>query len=124
MRRNKVLIVEDDPFIQEALKEFLESLSLEVMCANNGEQALNWLCNCQSTDSMNLSPLPDLILLDLMMPIIDGFTFRKIQMQDPLLSAIPVVVMSAQKDLENKKESLAVSEIIAKPFDIDQLQEI
>jgi len=81
-----VLIVEDDPAIRSSLAEVLEEEGFDVAAAANGRQALDWL---------RTGPRPSAIVLDLMMPVMDGWDFRHAQLQDPALERIPVVVVTA-----------------------------
>lgn len=113
MNRHKVLVVEDDREIRETLIEILEDSGCEVVGAVNGERALSWL---RDTDS-----LPCLILLDLMMPVMDGQAFREAQVQDPKLAHIPVVVISAYRDVESRAEGLKAASFIKKPPRIEEL---
>ena len=91
MNRHKVMVVEDDSEIREALLEILEENGCDAVGAVNGERALAYL---RSTDS-----LPCLILLDLMMPVMDGHEFRQCQHEDATLARIPVIVMTAGRPL-------------------------
>jgi CheY-like chemotaxis protein len=111
--RHKVLVVEDDREIRETLIEILEDNGCEVAGAVNGERALDWL---RGTDS-----LPCIILLDLMMPVMDGQAFREAQVQDPKLAHIPVVVISAYRDVESRAEELKAAAFIKKPPKVDEL---
>src|SRR6185503_16336865 len=90
----RILIVEDSLDIQTLLARFLESEGYTVARAANGNIALNLL---QSVET-----LPNLILLDLMMPDMDGFQFRDEQKKNPRLAKIPVVVMTASGDIQSK----------------------
>jgi len=113
MSRHKVMVVEDDVDIREALIEILEENGCEAVGASNGERALAYL---RSTDS-----LPCLILLDLMMPVMDGQAFREVQIQDPVLANIPIVVVSAYRDVESHAENLKAAHYIKKPPRIEEL---
>ena len=84
-----VLLVNDDAETSEALSFLLERDGYEVKLAINGEEALQ---------KLRQGLRPGLIVLDLMMPVMDGFEFRYEQMKDPDLSAIPVIVCSAAMD--------------------------
>jgi len=102
----KVLVVEDDPATQKVISKALGSMSAEALVANNGQEALDILAK----------QWPDLILLDLMMPVMDGYEFlshfRKLKGSDK----IPVIIVTA-KDLSIKeREELAssVTEIFTK----------
>ncbi|RKG92865.1 response regulator [Corallococcus terminator] len=108
-----ILVVEDDFYIRESLRELLEDEGHTVVCAEHGAQALALL--------ETLRPSPDLILLDLMMPVKDGFQFRAEQRADTRFAHIPVVVMSADPQLDSRREVLAARSYLRKPVDIDQL---
>jgi CheY-like chemotaxis protein len=107
----RILVVEDDPITSGAVKMVLEWEDYSVDCVANGREALDRLR--QSGEK------PDLILLDLMMPVLDGQQFREEQKQDPALSGIPVVVVSAA-DIAS---SVDASGIVRKPFQPDELLE-
>lgn len=87
---HRVLVIEDDPTIREVLVEVLGEHGYEAIGASNGREALDALAST--------SDRPCVILLDLMMPIMDGRSFREEQLQTPELSAIPVIVISAHLD--------------------------
>jgi CheY-like chemotaxis protein len=82
----RLLLVEDEGAIRESLGQALQEDGFEVMAAANGREALDILRN---------SPRPSAILLDLTMPIMDGWDFRNEQLNDPSLRDIPVLVVSA-----------------------------
>lgn len=107
-----ILLVEDDKYIRESLDEFLTDEGFEVVPSMNGLDAIKRLKSGMK---------PQLILLDLMMPIMDGFQFREVQMRADDLAKIPVVVMSAYGDLEKNKEKLAVEAYLKKPLDIGEV---
>jgi CheY-like chemotaxis protein len=111
-----VLIVEDDLSIRETIKEILEFEGYDVLQAENGQIALDVL--------RNSSPLPHLIFLDLMMPVKDGFAFRKEQQKDPLLKDIPVVIMSADGHVFEKKARIGATDYLQKPADLDEIFEV
>ena len=87
MSTKKILVLEDDESIRECTRDLLELNGYTVECARNGEEGIQVL--------RRSGGLPDLILLDLMMPVKDGFQFRLEQQQDPTLAHIPVVVLTA-----------------------------
>jgi CheY-like chemotaxis protein len=87
MSRQSVLIVDDDPDIREILAETLVDKGFDVATAANGLEALRIL--------RSMSVPPSVILLDLMMPVMDGWAFRQELLKEPALAAIPVVVMTA-----------------------------
>ena len=84
--RPRVLLVEDDAAIRESLAELLQDEGFDLLLAANGQEALEILRRGAS---------PAAILLDLMMPVMDGWDFRQAQLEDPELRGIPVVVVSA-----------------------------
>ena len=66
-------------------------------------------------------PLPCVISLDLMMPIMDGRAFRRLQLGDPELRGIPVIVVSAHRNIDENVQGLNVTSQMAKPLDLNQL---
>jgi CheY-like chemotaxis protein len=106
---NSILIVEDEDSIREALKLVLEYEGYQVREASNGKEALEIL------PSM---PKPCMILLDLMMPIMDGWKFTEVLAADVMLAAIPVVVVSAFTD---KVKTVKCNEFVKKPVNLDLL---
>jgi CheY-like chemotaxis protein len=109
-----VLVVEDDPDIRATLCEALEDNGYSAAGAANGAEALEYL--------RTAAELPCLILLDLMMPVMDGQTFRTEQRADPKLANIPVVVISAYRDVERQANDLA-AEFLSKPVRLETLLE-
>jgi CheY-like chemotaxis protein len=105
-----VLIVDDDRAIREALAELLEDEGYTVRLAANGREGLEF---CASL------PLPDLILLDLSMPVMDGFEFAQRKQNDPTLAAIPVCVMTAAAP--SSPTPTGISALLRKPLDLDDL---
>jgi two-component system response regulator MprA len=96
------------------LGRVLESAGFSVSTASNGREALDLL---QSSDTT-----PELIILDIMMPELDGYQFRKEQEKDPRLTEIPVVVMTAWADIESKAMQIGAKGYLKKPFvDIDTI---
>src|SRR5262245_10967205 len=93
-----VLIIEDDVSIRATMREALELLGYEAQVAQNGREALEIL----SKDYR-----PCLILLDLMMPVMDGWEFRRAQEQDPRLKDIPVIVVSADGNAKQKARKMS-----------------
>ena len=111
-----ILIVDDDAGIRQLLMLFLEHKGYTAKSVANGVEALNQLQPDQ--------PLPRLILLDLMMPIMDGAAFRQAQQADPRIAAIPVVVLSAAENLEAQAPLLTADAYIPKPFEFDNLLQV
>lgn len=112
----RILIIEDDNDIQNLLKRLFKKEGYDVRSASNGVEGLEHLRNAEQEGR-----LPELIFLDLMMPIMDGFEFRADQRKSPNWSRIPVVVMTADEQLETYKDRLAADEYLQKPLDIDTL---
>lgn len=108
-----ILIVEDETPIRSVLTEILEDEGYAVTCVSNGLEALTYLQ--QQADRT------DLILLDLGMPVMNGWEFRERQQRDPALEKIPVIVMSALPNLEQKAASLKVTDCLGKPIDFNRL---
>ena len=108
-----VFLVEDSKDIQILIHHFFLSEGYKVDWADDGEQALEKL--------RGLSELPDLILLDLMMPNMNGFEFRLEQEKDKKLSSIPVVVMTADVNAAEQARLLGACGHLKKPFTVDSL---
>jgi CheY-like chemotaxis protein len=111
--RHGILVVEDDDEIRTSLALVLESQGFEVHTAGNGRHAIEVL--------RELEEKPHLILLDLMMPVMDGWSFRAAQLADPELAAIPVVILSAASDVRRQAEALHVDGFLAKPLNVPKL---
>jgi CheY-like chemotaxis protein len=107
-----ILIVDDDAGIRQLVTVFLEHKGYSAISARNGAEALSHLEH---------QPLPQLILLDLMMPVMDGAGFRDAQQQNPRFAPIPVVVMSAAENIEAQAPSLTADAYLPKPIDFDAL---
>jgi CheY-like chemotaxis protein len=104
-----VLVVDDDWQTRYALKMALEAAGHAVREAVNGEEALVLL---------RRGPLPDVILLDMIMPVMNGWEFREQQVRDPRMAAVPVVVFSAAyESAPRAAESLGVARVLQKPVD-------
>jgi CheY-like chemotaxis protein len=103
----RILVIDDDSDIREVVGEALEFAGYEVATAREGWEGLA-LCR---------SFRPTLILLDLMMPGMSGWEFRAAQQRDPLLSAIPVLVVTAL----GHDPDVSASAVLAKPFRLDDL---
>jgi two-component system chemotaxis response regulator CheY len=106
-----VLVVDDDKDIRETIREVLEAEGYSVATAENGAAALERLRQLY----------PQLILLDLTMPVMDGISFREEQMNDDSLAAIPTIVMSARTDPGKDAGPLLVRACLSKPLDLDEL---
>jgi protein-histidine pros-kinase len=107
-----VLLVDDDPLIRETFSEVIENEGYKVVSAANGLEALNLLRS---------GTRPRLILLDLMMPVMDAWTFRSEQQKDDALAEIPVAVLSAAWDLEKRASDIKPVAFIRKPPQMETL---
>jgi signal transduction histidine kinase len=103
--RRRILVVEDDPEILGALSGLLEEEGYDVQSAADARDAL---------ERLRHGPAPEVIILDLMMPGMDGWEFRTIQRADPTLAAIPVVAISA--DTSSKAAAIDATSFLRKPF--------
>jgi two-component system chemotaxis response regulator CheY len=109
--KKPVLIVDDDETAREALAAFLEAEGYPVLEAANGREALDQL----QRDSIGA------ILLDLMMPVMDGWEFRAAQIRDPDLARVPVMVITADASARSRAMSLGVEEYMTKPIQFPRL---
>ena len=114
-RPSTVLVVDDDPDILEALSEILEAEGFEIRRARNGKEALE-----------KLEPdAPQLILLDLMMPVMDGWEFaQRMRQRPPEIARIPIIVLSADRNVGSKAADLGAVGHLAKPFELNDLLEL
>jgi CheY-like chemotaxis protein len=106
-----VLVVDDDPDVRVMLETYLELEGFDVLTASNGLDALQRLRDVR----------PSVILLDLMMPVMDGVEFRRQQQGQPVLRDIPVVCLSARHDAQQTASRLGVTDCLAKPLDLQAL---
>ncbi len=107
-----ILVVDDDPDIRDSLREVLEDEGYEVACVGNGREALDHL--------KAANPRPCVILLDLMMPVMDGWQFRREQKLDADIAGIPLVVITATG---KRPVLIDAAELVMKPLDLTQLFE-
>jgi CheY-like chemotaxis protein len=110
--RANILIVEDDPDILSSLAEAIREEGFDVETAANGYQALTRLETTQ----------PDLIFLDLMMPLMDGWKFLEVARQRFPAMHAPVVLLSAVHNLTEEAQRLGVTAFLPKPFDLEDVQ--
>jgi CheY-like chemotaxis protein len=120
-RGRAVLVVDDDDDIRSAVQEVLEEEGFETIGAANGKQALDVLHGC--------TYLPALILLDLMMPEMDGWEFLVRIDEDPTLHQVPVALMSAHPSVRRafdhgKDHPVAESLLLPKPLNLLRLLSI
>jgi len=108
-----VCIVDDDADIREVLSDVLSMEGYQVIAAGDGEAALGLLRRQESSCR--------LILLDLMMPHMNGWEFRRQQLQDPAIASIPVVLLSGAGTAAKSIDELHVAGSIEKPVELDTL---
>lgn len=112
VERKSILIVEDSAGIREAVKGLLELEGYRVEVAAHGREAL---------EKLKAMPTPCLILLDLMMPDMDGWAFEAIRMKDVSLAPIPLVVMSGAPHIEAPAQP---GDVLKKPIDLKVLKNL
>ena len=108
--KGRVLVVEDDEIIREAIGLVLSEKGYAVAFAENGLEALRYL---------STQVLPDVIVLDLRMPVMDGWEFRAIQKDDPRMGLIPVVALSA--DGSGQAAAISAQAYLRKPVEAKEL---
>src|SRR5258706_3766297 len=112
--RPKILIVDDEPLNVDYLEQELEELNYATISSTNGREALDKI----------ISESPDLVLLDIMMPIMDGFAVLERVKTNPAIRDIPMIVISANNDLQSvvKGIQLGADDYLPKPFEPTLLQ--
>ena len=110
-----ILVVDDDADNRDTLADLLRAHGYDVATATNGETALA---------ALRAGSPPCLILLDLRMPVMNGWEFRRQQLADPALAAIPILVTTGVAPGTVEAESLAIDVYLPKPFDIDVLLDV
>lgn len=108
--RQTILLVDDDPDVRDVLGEFLMTRGYAVASCANGSEALEYLRH---------GPQPQVILLDLQMPVMDGYELREALAQDAILASIPIVVISDQATLDRSR--IEGVDLLPKPFKVDKL---
>ena len=115
-RHTTVLVVEDDQDVRDTILDLLSDEGMPATGMADGAAALRFL---------RTAPVkPDLILLDLMMPGVNGMEFRRLQMEDPALAGIPVVLLSADVTTESASAAMRVAGFLRKPVKLTQLLEV
>lgn len=109
----RILVVDDEPHIRQILKFTLEKAAYQVFCAADGEEALEKMAEVK----------PSLVLLDVMMPKMDGFEVCRKMRQDFALSQIPVIMLTAKGDLNEKVRGLdgGANDYLVKPYSNEEL---
>lgn len=112
----RILIVDDEQDIVESLKFVLESADFTCYCAYNGEDGLR----------LAKELVPDLIILDVMMPKINGYKISRLLKYDAKYKNIPILMVTARSQEEDKLigEETGADEYITKPFDLDEVVKI
>jgi CheY-like chemotaxis protein len=110
----RVLVVEDDYHIRTLITDFLSLLGCTVDAASNGQEGLERIRDC----------VPDLILLDLMMPVMDGRQFSSAVRADRSAADVPIMLMSAAADARTAVGEIRAQGLLAKPFNLDQLANV
>ena len=114
MSKNKtILIVDDEQDIVETLKFILEANGYKCYCAYNGEDGLNQAKEIK----------PDLIILDVMMPKINGYKISRLLKYDNKYKDIPIIMVTARSQEQDKLigEETGVNEYISKPFELEEI---
>lgn len=117
----RILIVEDEPAIVTLMRFVLEKAGHEVTAAYNGEEGLRAL----GVDPQDPAvPLPDLVVLDVMMPVMDGYTMSLRLREDPRAAKLPLLVVTAKGDTRSLFEKMpGVAAFFGKPFNPKDLRE-
>jgi len=113
--RARILLVEDEPALQKVLAMRLGIEGFEVRTASDGQEALELI----------RQEAPDLVLTDLMMPVMDGSELTRMIKRDPALKAIPVMILTALKEQRERDHvmSLGADAFAAKPYNSVELTE-
>lgn len=113
-RGRYILVVEDDDLTRQALVTVLEGAGYTAGGAAHGLEAL---------ERLRAGPTPDLIVLDLALPVLDGVGFREEQRRDPAVAGVPVLLFSAAADLDAKAAALGAAGVLHKPLNFEQVVE-
>ncbi len=113
MHDASILLVEDDDDIRVAMTLFLEGAGYHVVEAKDGAEGLRLLRSSAGAIC--------LVLLDLFMPVKNGWEFRAEQIADPTIAHVPVVVVSADRTAQQKADALGALEYLVKPVDFERL---
>jgi CheY-like chemotaxis protein len=111
-----VLVVEDNQDVRETLVELLESYGYDAIGAEHGREALDTLAR--------LGSRPCMIVLDLMMPVMDGRTFRLEQLKQPEVSSVPVVIVSAYDETPERLREMQAAAYLRKPINLGELMRL
>jgi len=108
-----VLVVDDDKNVCDIISAELGGQGYATVVAGNGQEALSYL--------RSAAMRPSLILLDLMMPVMTGWEFRRVQQEDPALAAIPVAIITGLSDVSEKAKALGAVDVLTKPSRVETL---
>ncbi len=108
-----VLVVDDDKDICDMISAALAGQGYETVVTGNGREALAYL--------RSSTRQPGLILLDLMMPEMTGWEFRRVQQSDPALADIPVAIITGMAGVEEKASSIGAVDVLGKPSRVETL---
>jgi CheY-like chemotaxis protein len=111
--RRRILVVDDDESIRQFIEMALADRGYEIVTAEHGRAALERIAAAR----------PDLILLDMRMPVMDGWAFAQAYRKAPGPHA-PVVVLTAARDAEQSATQIVADAFLAKPFDLKSLHEV
>ena len=115
LSHKRILLIDDNPVTREAISMILAADGYCVALANNGADALHRL---------RAHRRPDLILLDLAMPVLDGQHFRREQQEDQALASIPILVFSGAEAADEEAVALGAAGCLHKPVDPGRLLEV
>jgi CheY-like chemotaxis protein len=104
-----ILVVDDDPAIRDVVADILEISDYAVQTASNGVEALDKVRQNQ----------PVAVLLDLMMPVMNGWEFLRACRREPPCAHVPIVVMSAARDASKDADALGAQAFLPKPFEVE-----
>ncbi len=107
----RVLVIDDEPTIRELIAEALREVGYEVRAAGNGVEGLQILHGWRA----------DAVVLDLMMPRLDGFGFVELLRLNPRLASMPIVMVTAAYGAREAAERAGVQAVLTKPFEVDVL---
>jgi len=112
--RARVLLVDDDPEILEATGQVLREWGY----------AVDEACDAQTALTLARNAKPDLMIVDLMMPVMDGWTLIRRLREEDLAADVPLVVFSADRDVPDKARNVDADAALRKPFALEELQEV
>jgi two-component system, chemotaxis family, chemotaxis protein CheY len=116
LRRRTLLVVDDDADLRETLEEVLGDAGFRVLGARNGQHALELLAT--------LPQLPELVLLDMMMPVLDGRGFLERARTRPGWAQLRVVIFSASANVQRQARELGAAGFLRKPVSVERLLDL